>query len=66
MTGAELLIYGKFLLTFGVLLGLPAWELLRLARDPGPRTPWPRGPAGEDADLDRKAAAHRGEEAESR
>jgi hypothetical protein len=42
VTGGELLIYGKFLLTFGLLLGIPAWELLRLARDPGPRTPWPR------------------------
>ena len=60
MTGGELLIYGKFLLTFGILLGLPAWELVRLARDPGPRTPWPRGPetrpggTGTDEEAERR------------
>lgn len=44
MTGGELLIYGKFLLTFGVLLGIPIWELWRLrqerrARDRAGKTP---------------------------
>jgi hypothetical protein len=27
------LMLGKFLLTFGVLLGIPAWELYSLRRD---------------------------------
>jgi hypothetical protein len=33
MDNGEILILGKLLLTFGVLLGIPAWELWRLRRD---------------------------------
>lgn len=33
MSGAEILILGKLLLTFGFLLGFAAWEVLRLRRD---------------------------------
>ncbi|MEQ8857400.1 MAG: hypothetical protein RIC56_02020 [Pseudomonadales bacterium] len=33
MTGAEILIFGKLALTFGVLLGVPCWELYRLRRE---------------------------------
>jgi hypothetical protein len=33
MSGAELLILGKLVLTFGVLLLLPAWELWQLRRE---------------------------------
>lgn len=33
MTGGEIMIIGKLLLTFGVLLGLPALELWRLRRE---------------------------------
>lgn len=33
MNSGEILILGKLLLTFGVLLGIPVWELYRLRRD---------------------------------
>jgi hypothetical protein len=33
VSDGELLIIGKLLLTFAVLLGLPAWELYRLRRE---------------------------------
>jgi len=33
MTGGEIMIIGKLVLTFGVLLGLPALELWRLRRE---------------------------------
>lgn len=33
MNAAELMILGKLLLTFGVLLGLPLWELYALRRE---------------------------------
>jgi len=33
MSGGEIMIIGKLLLTFGLLLGLPALELWRLRRE---------------------------------
>jgi len=33
MDSYEILILGKFLLTFSVLLGIPAWQLYSLRRD---------------------------------
>ena len=33
MTKGELLILGKLLLTFAVLLGIPLWELYALRKD---------------------------------
>lgn len=33
MQGGELMILGKLLLTFGVLVGLPLWELYSLRRE---------------------------------
>lgn len=33
MSSDEILIVGKLLLTFGVLLGLPIWELVSLRRE---------------------------------
>jgi hypothetical protein len=33
MTGHEILIYGKLILTFGSLLGFGLWELWKLHRD---------------------------------
>lgn len=35
MDSYEILIVGKFLLTFGVLLGIPIWQLYSLRRKPG-------------------------------
>lgn len=32
MTGAELMILGKLALTFGVLLGVPLWQLVSVRR----------------------------------
>ena len=32
MTGGEVLIYGKFLLTFGGLVGFGVWQLWELRR----------------------------------
>jgi hypothetical protein len=43
MSGAEILILGKLALTFGVLLGLPLWDLHRLRRE---RTDRPDPTAG--------------------
>ncbi len=33
MNGAELMILGKLILTFGVLLGIPLWQLFSLRRE---------------------------------
>ena len=33
MNNFEILILGKFLLTFGVLLGIPIWQLYALRRE---------------------------------
>lgn len=33
MDGGELLILGKLLLTFGVLLGIPLWQLYALRKE---------------------------------
>ncbi len=33
MSGAEIMILGKLILTFGVLLGVPIWELWKLKRE---------------------------------
>lgn len=35
MTNFEILILGKFLLTFSVLLGIPIWQLYSLRRERG-------------------------------
>ena len=33
MSGGEVMIIGKLVLTFGLLLGLPLWELYKLRRE---------------------------------
>ncbi len=33
MNGAELMILGKLILTFGALLGIPLWQLYALRRE---------------------------------
>ena len=33
MDGGELMILGKLLLTFGVLLGIPLWQLYTLRKE---------------------------------
>ncbi|MEJ2602324.1 MAG: hypothetical protein P8172_03395 [Gammaproteobacteria bacterium] len=53
MSGAELMILGKLLLTFGVLLGLPLWELYRLGRERRRR----EAVSGASADAGRAQAA---------
>lgn len=54
MTGGEIMILGKLVLTFGLLLGLPIWDLVRMERrrraSGRARAPWPPGvrEAGEE------------------
>jgi hypothetical protein len=33
MSGGEIMILGKLALTFGLLLGLPLWDLYKLRRE---------------------------------
>lgn len=33
MTGGEIMILGKLALTFGLLLGLPLWDLYKLRKE---------------------------------
>jgi hypothetical protein len=44
VTGGEIMILGKLLLTFGVLLGLPLWDLHRLSRERTDRSGPAAGP----------------------
>lgn len=48
MSSAEILIFGKAVLTFGCLLGIPLWELYRLRRGGGVNSGTRRAAGGDE------------------